>query len=165
MKLKITKKQWWLGVILLCVIALAGICVWNYVNRPQNIGPKLEYIGEANFGCSWVEGLLTFELCGDRDTNHMYIYATNMDQAEFKAYFTKATIVDTQPNTDCVSSCTKTGIWLWLRKGEATAMINYYFDGQGYLAKGGLDTMNIKTSKPHIVEIPRVDYQLVKSSY
>jgi hypothetical protein len=165
MKVKVTKKQWWLGAIILCLVALAGVGVWRYMNRPQDIGPKLEYIGEANFGCSWVAGILTLGLCGDREPNHAYIYATDMDEAEFKTYFTKATKLEAQPIHNYDPPYIQTGTELYLRKDNQAATINYYLDAQKYFSKAGRDTAHIKTSKPHIVEIYKVEYQLVKNSY
>lgn len=131
MKKKFSKKQWWFTAIGLAVLAVATISVLSFINRPQNIGPNLEYLGEKNFGCSWAEGIITLGFCGDRESNHTYIYATDMNQQELESYFSKADEVTLLPGNDTEFS-------LGLQKGNSSALIFYHGDAQAFISEAEL---------------------------
>ena len=149
---KITKKQWWMsiGIAFLLVAGLAGYMYTQNLTEPKDIGPKLEYIGQVNNGCTWWQGILSLGFCGDRESNHSYYYATDMDESEIISYFKNATNIYLLPGRD-------SNAYNFEKDGEF-AIANFYPAVE-------VNSSLAKTQKKYIFEISADGYEVVKNSY
>jgi hypothetical protein len=81
------------GLTLILISIILGLTLFfgvkAYLERPQDLGPGLEYIGKSNYGCWFV--------C-DSTPASVYYFATDMTQDELKTYFKGATYVE-HPNS------------------------------------------------------------------
>ena len=152
MQKKLSKKQWWIGagIFFVTVALLVGYIYKQNVTRPQNIGPKLEYVGQANNGCTWWQGILTLGFCGDRESNHSYYYATDMNESEIIPYFKNATNIDLLPGSD-------SNAYNFEKDGEF-AMASFYLAIEA-------ESPFSDTQKKYIFEISADGYEIIKASY
>lgn len=158
MKTKFTKKQWW---VIAAVAATVVFFMYQLINAPKDIGPKLEYVGQKNYGCSWWQGVFTLGLCGYKDTNSSFFYATDMNESQLKSYFKNANI-ELQPVHDIDPPYPHISTEFRFHLGEEYATAMYHLDAQAFLTKDALD---IKTDKPHIFEVNKSSYEIINKSY
>lgn len=155
MKTKFTKKQWW---IIATVAAIVVVFMYQLINTPKNIGPKLEYVGTKNVGCEWWQVPFYMGWCQGPS---YYYYATDMNESQLKSYFKNANI-ELQPVHDIDPPYPHISTEFRFHLGEEYATAMYHLDAQAFLTKDALD---IKTDKPHIFEVNKSSYEIISKSY
>jgi len=126
------------GVILVLIMVFG---VKAYIERPQDLGAGLEYIGKTDYGC--------YVFC-DSNPASVYYFATDMTQDELKGYFKNADYVE-HPNSGGGGGAGYNfdDLYFKPRNGNDEFLINYYDNTQNVLTTNRLK----QTSKKSVVSM------------
>lgn len=145
-------KKYQLVLVGLTVVLLAFFNIKAYIERPQDLGPELEYIGKSDYGC--------YFFC-DASPGSVYYFATDLTQEELELYFTKATYVD-YPNVGGGGGAHYNFDFLFLRPfgSEEEFVFSYYDNSQAVI-----DVNHLKqTNKQYIISISGFHFMRAQAS-
>lgn len=149
----------------LFVIAFIIISVKVFVDRPQDLGPELEYIGKEHTGCPLPLPLGYIMLCSS-EPGEEYYFATNLSMDELKKRF-NATSAPNDNLPDGTGAATSgpgeyleyTFEFLSFKSLEGKRFtITYYNNKKAILLLGGLSN----SSKASIISLDKESYQVAK---
>ena len=153
--MKLPSKKELLIVLAIAFFAASPFVVSYIMNRPRDIGPRLEFIAEKNHGCSWIMGVLTLGFCGDKEANHSYYFATDMSESEVESYFKGVTLVNAVPGYN--NGRQESSYITFSRNGQA-ASVELFFNVD---ATG----VQLNTNKAHVLDIDAASYKILRQSY
>lgn len=155
---KLTKKQWWIGILIAIVAVMSVSIGYRILTTPQNLGSKLEYIGTYNAGCEWWQ--IPFYMGWCSGPSNDYYFATDMTENEIKSYFSQAS-PSGQDGNGTGSSANYTFKEISFNTKNNTTFGVYYYDNTSKI----ISLKHLKeTTKSHVISISASDYNQAKSA-
>jgi hypothetical protein len=149
--------------LLLLAALFIGILMFVLVQsleKPENLGPKLEYIGTETTGCPLPLPLGYLLLCS-QEPGKEYYFATDMREEELKSYFKNAYYPsqdESQRGTD--SFYKRHDLRFNLKNDMGFFIVYYYYETEQILAIN----KQLQPKKQYIVSIRKDYYPTAKSA-
>jgi len=132
------------------VLLVFAVRFYLSIERPTDLGSKIEYVGKINNNC--------FPMCGD-PWGAEYYFATDITLDEVKRYFNKAKYYPSDSADD-----NRYGYWVVEYNYPVNEGMQLYFYDDINLAPERIRIGLKKTGKKHAIEIYSSDYANFKSA-
>lgn len=149
---KFMKNRFLVMLSIIFVVLTTFFGAKTYIERPQDLGSRLEYVGKSDYGCYFLCGVLP---------SSVYYFATDLNQSGLKNYFTKAAYVE-HPNSGGGFSSTYQFEDLFFKPfgSDEEFLINFYDDTQAVIESNHLK----QTNKQFIISIDSSHFMRAQDS-